>query len=344
MIEPCINYMTELYQDSNIPVVQFSADMEVIWSNQSFSQYFPGRELKGSNMSALTRTQLKMHLATAKGHSGRFQIKLHSNTHVSSSVVLLVFPADNKKNRPENFVGFIDDLTQDQNMMLRKTYLGLLEASKLKDDDTGNHIKRVGAYARKLSEECYQRKLFSQINLDFIENIHFLAPMHDVGKIGTPDEILNKRGPLDESQWSIMKEHTINGALILSNYPDKMASEIARAHHEKWDGSGYLFGLTGDDIPLAARITAIADVYDALRMKRSYKDAFPHSKAVEIIKKDRATHFDPVLVDVFESIADSFDSIYEALSDESRIIEPLEIEELELVDEDFEEITELEEL
>ncbi|HAK45257.1 MAG TPA: phosphohydrolase [Spirochaeta sp.] len=325
--------MTKLYESSTIPVVIFSSDMEIFWFNESFRAYFPGRKLESENMSALTRTQLKMNLATAKGYSGRFQIKLKSDKKVSSSIVLLVFPVDTTSLPPMQFVGYIDDITQDRNMMLRKTYLGLLEASKLKDDDTGNHIKRVGAYARRLSEECYHRSIFPQINPDFIENIHFLAPMHDVGKIGTPDEILSKRGPLDEGQWAIMKEHTINGALILSNYPDIMAPEIARGHHEKWDGSGYLFGLAGEDIPLAARITAIADVYDALRMKRSYKEAFSHEKAIEIMTDDKGKHFDPDLFDVFLSIHGVFSSIYEALSDDAEIIKPDEIEELQAVEE-----------
>ena len=339
-----IDSISRLYEESQIPVVVFSDEMEINWYNKCFGSYFSGRDIKQKNISALTKTQLKMRLVNAPGYSGRFFIRLQSDNTVSSTVILLVFPAEtDSNNKPRNYIGFIDDLTHDMNKLLRKTYLGLLEASKLKDDDTGNHIKRVGAYARRLSEECYHKKIYSQINLDFIENIHFLAPMHDVGKIGTPDEILTKRGPLDEAQWSIMKEHTINGALILSNYPDIMAPEIARAHHEKWDGSGYLFGLAGDDIPLAARITAIADVYDALRMKRSYKDAFTHEKAVSIIVGDRGTHFDPKLVDIFISIHSAFDSIYNALSDDAEAPSELEIEELQTIEE-FDDDTELEEL
>lgn len=344
MRNDCMESMTILYRDSTIPVVIFSDQMEISWFNKSFRDYFPNKDLENENMSALTRTQLRTKLSSAKGYSGRFEVKLRFDHKVSSSVVLLVFPADTTEKKPSKYVGYIDDITQDRNLMLRKTYLGLLEASKLKDDDTGNHIKRVGAYARRLSEECYYRKMYPQINPDFIENIHFLAPMHDVGKIGTPDEILTKRGPLDEAQWAIMKEHTLNGALILSNYPDIMAPEIARGHHEKWDGSGYLFGLAGNDIPLAARITTIADVYDALRMKRSYKEAFSHEKSVAIITKDRGTHFDPDLVDVFISISSAFENIYSALADDIDRSTDNEIEELPTFEEMEEEIEELEEL
>ena len=347
--------MFNLYRDSIIPVVVFSDEMEITWYNKSFGSYFPGRDLKNKNISAITKTQLKMSLINAAGFAGRFPIKMRADNKLSATGVFLVLPIEAELNKkPMSYIGFIDDLTQDLNKVLRRTYLGLLEASKLKDDDTGNHIKRVGAYARRLSEECYHRKIYAQINPDFIENIHFLAPMHDVGKIGTPDEILTKRGPLDETQWAIMKEHTINGALILSNYPDIMAPEIARAHHEKWDGSGYLFGLAGEDIPLAARITAIADVYDALRMKRSYKEAFSHEKAVGIILGDRGSHFDPNLVDIFISIHGAFDSIFNALADDVKGPQDLEIEELEAVtdleevfddhDNTAEEVEELEEL
>ncbi|MDC7127321.1 MAG: HD domain-containing protein, partial [Spirochaetales bacterium] len=291
--------------------------LEVIWFNNSFSEYFPGETIINRNLSALTKTQLKSRISALPNNSGKFNITLTSDKKLSSTVIMIVFPLDpSNSENPKNFIGFIDDLTESRNKMLRKTYMGLLEASKLKDDDTGNHIKRVGAFARALSEACYKNKLYPEINLDFIESIHFLAPMHDVGKIGTPDNILTKRGPLDDAEWAIMKEHTINGALILSNYPDKMASEIARAHHEKWDGSGYLFGLAGEDIPLAARITAIADVYDALRMKRSYKDAFPHEKAVDIITSSSGSHFDPTLIKVFLSIEKDFENICTALSDE----------------------------
>ncbi len=344
----CIKQMSGLYKQSQIPVVIFSDEMEIIWNNTPFGKYFGKASLEGENLSALTKTALRKKLLSSQGFSIRLQATISPADYISSIIVLLIFPLDISNSAPTAFIGYIDDITSERNMMLRKTYMGLLEASKLKDDDTGNHIKRVGAYARRLSEECYKCGGYPQINPDFIDKIHFLAPMHDVGKIGTPDEILTKRGPLDETEWAIMKQHTINGALILSNYPDKMASEIARAHHERWDGSGYLFGLEGEDIPLAARITTIADVYDALRMKRSYKDAFSHEKTIEIIKSDSGKLFDPALADIFFSINESFLNIYNALSDEpdksgSTVIEDLPVY-MEDTFDDLEEIEELEEL
>ena len=325
----------ELYVNSTIPVVIFSGEMEIVWHNNSFSSLFNKKNLVEKNLSAVIQFPLKEKLFNARGNSGRFQVTIIPENSRSSVVTLLVFPFKKNENFPELFIGYLDDITKERNMMLRKTYIGLLEASKLKDDDTGNHIKRVGAYARRLSEECRESGKYPQITPDFIDNIHFIAPMHDVGKIGTPDEILTKRGPLTDSEWVIMKQHTINGALILSNYPDIMASEIARSHHERWDGTGYLYGLEGEDIPLSARITAIADVYDALRMKRSYKEAFSHEKSLGIIKEESGSHFDPNLVEIFISIQDSFKNIYSALADDSHDFKNEDIEDLPVYVEDY---------
>jgi putative two-component system response regulator len=152
---------------------------------------------------------------------------------------------------------------------------------------------------------------YEEIDRDFIDDIGFLASMHDVGKIGTPDDILNKAGPLTDWEWTVMREHTKNGAFILSTYPNPMAREIALSHHERWDGTGYPFQLEGASIPLAPRIVAIADVYDALRMKRSYKAPFDHPTAVQKMVEWRGTHFDPRLLDTFVEINDDFRKIYD---------------------------------
>jgi putative two-component system response regulator len=136
-----------------------------------------------------------------------------------------------------------------------------------------------------------------------------------VGKIGTPDDILNKEGPLSDWEWTVMREHTKNGAFILSSYPNPMAKEIALSHHERWDGSGYPYQLSGEQIPLAARITTIADVYDALRMERSYKPALSHDVTVQKMLEGKETHFDPFLTDVFAAIAKDFNKIYEKNQD-----------------------------
>ena len=141
--------------------------------------------------------------------------------------------------------------------------------------------------------------------------------MHDVGKIGIPDYVLTKPGKLDEEEKKIMEEHTINGAFILSGLAGQMARDIALFHHEKWDGSGYPYGLKAEEIPIAARVVAVADVYDALRMKRSYKEPFSHEKAKSIVIEGRKTHFDPILVDFFIEIEKKFNEIYQKMSDET---------------------------
>lgn len=157
---------------------------------------------------------------------------------------------------------------------------------------------------------------FHEIDQEFVETIGLVAAMHDVGKIGTPDDILNKEGPLESWQWDVMKEHTINGAYILSTHPAEMAKQIALFHHEKFNGGGYPYGIAERMIPLPARIVSLADVYDALRMKRSYKEAFTHEKACEIIEKDSETHFDPLLTSIFLEAEDRIASIYSKAADE----------------------------
>ncbi|MDR2102896.1 MAG: HD-GYP domain-containing protein [Treponema sp.] len=232
---------------------------------------------------------------------------------VTIQTKVYIFPENARDNPPCHFIVFFDDVTEENKQLLRSVFMSLLEASKLKDNDTGKHIFRVNLYSQCLAEELYQgcRQNHEEIDADFVDNIGFLASMHDVGKIGTPDDILNKEGPLSDWEWTIMQEHTKNGAFILSTYPDPMAKEIALSHHERWDGTGYPFRLERKMIPLAARIVAIADVYDALRMQRCYKPALPHDVAVEKILENRGTHFDPLLIDIFGFIKDKFENIYE---------------------------------
>ena len=148
------------------------------------------------------------------------------------------------------------------------------------------------------------------------------APLHDIGKVGIADHILLKPGRLTEDEFEIMKTHVPKGydtlASVEGMYHEntflKMGMEISGNHHEKWDGSGYMHGLSGQDIPLAARIMALADVYDALRSKRVYKDAFTHEKSVEIIKSGRGSHFDPELVDIFLQNDLKFCEIFDRLT------------------------------
>ncbi len=197
---------------------------------------------------------------------------------------------------------------------LRESYIEtihrLVMASEFKDEDTGDHISRISSYAR-----CLARNL--GLSEQTCEMIFYAAPMHDIGKIGIPDQILSKPGPLDAEELKVMRQHTLIGARILreSSAPIlQMAESIALSHHERWDGSGYPAGLTGDEIPLAGRIVGLVDVYDALRMRRPYKEPFTHQRTMEIILQgDGRTlpgHFDPRLLEAFQSVAVHFDTIF----------------------------------
>ena len=172
------------------------------------------------------------------------------------------------------------------------------EAGHYNDNDTGVHIWRMAAYASALANACGW-------STDACKLIELAAPMHDTGKIGIPDLILKKPGKLDAAEWVVMKTHSIIGHKILSKSKApvfQLAAEIALGHHERWDGSGYPGGLACNLIPESARIVAIADVFDALTMKRPYKEAWPLTRVLETIQDSAGSHFDPLLVDLFMSI------------------------------------------
>ena len=216
---------------------------------------------------------------------------------------------------PRAFQAICLDITPEYHLLVQGTYASLLEAALKKDNDTGQHVERVNRYARELAADLHDRAGWPEVNRQFVESISQVAALHDVGKIGTPDDILGKFGPLEPWERDIMKEHTKNGAYILRRYHTPMAAEIALRHHERWDGTGYPYGLDGPSIPLSARIVAIADVYDALRMRRKYKEPFTHERAVETIAAERGMQFDPLLVDRFMAIAPSFARIFSELVD-----------------------------
>ena len=178
------------------------------------------------------------------------------------------------------------------------TIYRLSMASEYKDKDTGAHIKRMSRYCAAVA-----RRL--GLGESTIETILYASPMHDLGKIGIPDIILTKPAKLNPVEWAIMKQHTVIGAKILHGSDAefiKLGENIALYHHEKWDGSGYPGSLKGDAIPIAARIVAIADVFDALTSKRPYKEPFSMEKSLSIIREGKGIHFDPNVVDAFVAV------------------------------------------
>ena len=176
-----------------------------------------------------------------------------------------------------------------------------------RDEDTGGHIVRSGDYVYRLIGKMKKLDKFENVSDDYFRNVVLAAPLHDIGKIKIPDSILNKPGKLTPEEYEVIKKHTTYGANIIKktiyslenkDYSD-VAYNIAKYHHERWDGKGYPEGLKEDNIPLEARILALADVYDALISDRVYKKAYPKEKAIEIILEGKGTQFDPLLTDLF---------------------------------------------
>jgi putative two-component system response regulator len=197
----------------------------------------------------------------------------------------------------------------------RETTLLLVSAAEFRDTDTGGHIRRVSRFAEELSRQM-------QMGEEFLDWILVASPMHDIGKIAIPDRILLKSGPLDAQEWEVMKSHTLLGAQILRSGTTsyvRMGAEIAVSHHERWDGTGYPRGLSGDAIPMPGRIMSICDVYDALRSRRPYKEPRGHDETVSIITegdgRTEPRHFSPAVLSAFRSSADRFKEIYEAAAD-----------------------------
>jgi putative two-component system response regulator len=202
------------------------------------------------------------------------------------------------------------------------TIYALVKLSESRDDDTGVHIERTAGFCRLLAEQARSIPRYAALMDDtFIETIFKASPLHDIGKVGIPDRILLKPGKLTGEEFEIMKTHVRIGyetlAKVGAQYQQntfiKMGLDIVLYHHEKWNGSGYQAGLSGEQIPLSARIMAVADVYDALRSKRVYKEAFSHEKSVEIIAEGRGSHFDPLLIDLFLEHHEAFQSLYETM-------------------------------
>ena len=205
------------------------------------------------------------------------------------------------------------------------TIFALAKLAEFRDDDTGTHLERVQKFCKLLAMHiCNDSSCSTSVDAAFVENIYHASPLHDIGKVGISDAILLKPGKLTLEEFELMKQHTVLGAQTLetarNQYPRNafinMGIDVARSHHERWDGTGYPDGLTGIEIPLSARIMAVADVYDALRSKRCYKEAFTHETSRDIILQGRGTQFDPAVVDAFIALEHKFNSVRTAMDQE----------------------------
>ncbi len=201
----------------------------------------------------------------------------------------------------------------------------LARLAETRDPETGNHLRRTQEYVRTLARRLRHHERFSAfLNERTIADLAKSAPLHDIGKVGIPDHILQKPGPLTSEEWAVMRTHARIGAEAIEQAERDaekpvvflaLAKEIARWHHEKWDGSGYPDGLKGDAIPISARLMALADVFDALINKRVYKAPMPFDRARDIITQERGRHFDPDVVDAFLEVFDEFLAIAQRHSD-----------------------------
>jgi putative two-component system response regulator len=216
----------------------------------------------------------------------------------------------------------LEDVVKQRTAQLELTQEITIESmgtlAEYRDPETGGHIKRTKNYIKVLAEKLKTHPKFSLfLTDDTIKRLFQSAPLHDIGKVGIPDHILLKPGKLTDEEFEKMKRHTIFGRDALNRSEEKLGKNsflhlaivMAESHQEKWDGSGYPNGWSGEQIPIPGRLMAVADVYDALISKRVYKQAFTHSKAVRIIQEGTGTHFDPDVVDAFMELTEDFRNI-----------------------------------
>jgi putative two-component system response regulator len=205
--------------------------------------------------------------------------------------------------------------TRQLHMTQEATITAMATLAEWRDPETGAHIKRTQNYVRIIAAQMQKKPDYRKIlTNDIIDLLYMSAPLHDVGKVSIPDSILLKPGPLDKNEFEKMKLHTVHGrdalAVTECKLGDesflKIAREIAFGHHERWDGTGYPQGIAGQEIPLSARMMAVADVYDALSSKRVYKDKFDHTVVINIMLEGKGTQFDPEILDSFFGIHEKF--------------------------------------
>jgi putative two-component system response regulator len=242
----------------------------------------------------------------------------HSIKRATTFYRLIKMEADYKHQLEEDVKARTEELSKALKLlkdMNQEIAYRLTAVSEFRDTDTGAHIKRIGLYSGKLAETLNMPK-------EFIEMITFSSGLHDIGKIGIPDNILLKKGPLTHEEFEIMKTHTTIGYKMLydSPYPPlQMGANIALSHHERFDGTGYPRGLRGEGIPIEGRIVMLVDQYDALRSKRPYKEPFTHKEVYKIITegdgRTMPSHFDPKVLEAFKRIDSDFDNIFNSYQD-----------------------------
>jgi len=226
----------------------------------------------------------------------------------------------------------VNERTREVSAIEDVTVLAMASLAETRDTDTGNHIRRTQHYVKSLARKLSNHPRFAAfLSMKTIGLLYKSAPLHDIGKVGIPDRILLKPGKLTPEEFEIMKTHTTLGRDAIAHAEQmlgcevaflKIAKEIAYSHQEKWDGSGYPQGLKGDQIPISARLMAVADVYDALISRRIYKEPLPHEEAVRIIAQTSGRHFDPDVVAAFLEVQETFNAIAVSYADTPADLQP----------------------
>jgi len=247
------------------------------------------------------------------------ELKIHTGDEVENLYFAITKTSDDSMRYVADVQKKTEELAQMQNALI----MVLADIVESRDKNTGAHVRKTAAYTKIILYHMREKGYYTDKLTDsYISDVVNSAPLHDVGKIQVPDAILNKPGRLTEEEFKIMKEHTTAGQEIISQaialvpnsgYLDE-ARNLAAYHHEKWDGTGYPYGISGEEIPLSARVMAVADVFDALVSKRSYKEPFPYEKAIQIIKDGAGKHFDPLIVDAFLSAEEEVRLVEEKFS------------------------------
>ncbi len=323
------------------PVYKISADGNIIYINPAVQQLMVEEQLPEhslekllpQNYAELAEKSLREERSIDiefKGGNKVFRYLISPFTEdgtalfAGSDITYLRTVEQELKDINNHLESLVEKRTEELRATEDATILCLGGLSEIRDPETGEHIERTRTYTRSMAIALKSHPRFKHYLDDrTIEYIYKSAPLHDIGKVGIPDSILLKPGSLSKEEFSIMQQHPQYGADALNSAIERLgfdsylniASDIAIAHHEKWDGSGYPNNLSGEQIPISARLMALADVYDALVSKRVYKPAFSHAKAKEIILEGKGTHFDPDVVDAFVSIEKEFTEIKERFPD-----------------------------
>lgn len=251
--------------------------------------------------------------------------RLHSSVRAKSLEDQIILHQQRLKDHNVVLEEAVSKRTAELERAYHVTAFSLAKLAESRDPETGQHLERMRRYVCELSIIMGSwEKYESVIDSAFMETIYYASPLHDIGKVGIPDFILLKPGKLSDDEFGVMKTHTMVGGDTLKAANDEaggssfleMGCEIAYFHHEKWNGQGYPFGRSGDEIPLAARIVALGDAYDALTTKRPYKEAFSHEKSRDIIVEAAGEHFDPDVVDAFLAREAKFIRIQESFAEE----------------------------